>query len=51
MFTGIIEGLGTVVSMTPVQQGQALTIAADFDLTGTKLGDAPPAKGKTDTAG
>jgi riboflavin synthase len=48
MFTGIIEGLGTVVNVTPGQQGQALTIAADFDLAGTKLGDAPPAMAKTD---
>jgi riboflavin synthase len=40
MFTGIIEGLGSVVSVTPGQQGQALTIAADFELTGTKLGDS-----------
>jgi riboflavin synthase len=51
MFTGIVEGLGSVVGVTPGQQGQALTIAADFDLAGTKLGDAPPAIGKTDTAG
>jgi riboflavin synthase len=38
MFTGIIEGLGTIVSVTPGNQGQALTIAADFDLADTKLG-------------
>jgi riboflavin synthase len=38
MFTGIIEGLGTIVSLTPGNQGRALTIAADFDLTDTKLG-------------
>jgi riboflavin synthase len=40
MFTGIIEGLGTVVSVTPGQQGQTLSLAADFELAGTKLGDS-----------
>jgi riboflavin synthase len=50
MFTGIIEGLGTVVGVTPGQQGQALTIAADFDLTGTKLGDSIAVDGACLTA-
>ena len=50
MFTGIIEGLGTVVSVTPGQQGQALTIAADYDLTGTKLGDSIAVDGACLTA-
>jgi riboflavin synthase len=40
LFTGIIEGFGSVVSVSPGQQGHALTIAADFDLVGTKLGDS-----------
>jgi riboflavin synthase len=50
LFTGIIEGLGSVVSVTPGQQGQALTIAADFDLTGTKLGDSIAVDGACLTA-
>ena len=50
MFTGIIEGLGTVVSVVPGQQGQALTIGADFDLTGTKLGDSIAVDGACLTA-
>jgi len=50
MFTGIIEGLGTIVSVAPGQQGQALTIAADFDLTRTKLGDSIAVDGACLTA-
>ena len=50
MFTGIIEGLGTIVSVTPGHQGQALSIAADFDLTGTKLGDSIAVDGACLTA-
>jgi riboflavin synthase len=50
MFTGIIEGLETVVNVTPGQQGQALTIAADFDLAGTKLGDSIAVDGACLTA-
>ncbi|MEJ2640942.1 MAG: riboflavin synthase [Desulfosarcinaceae bacterium] len=50
MFTGIIEGLGTVVGVTPGRQGQALTIAADFDLAGTKLGDSIAVDGACLTA-
>lgn len=50
MFTGIIEGFGSVVSVSPAQQGQALTIAADFDLVGTKLGDSIAVDGACLTA-
>ena len=50
MFTGIIEGLGSVVSVTPVQQGQALTILADFELADTKLGDSIAVDGACLTA-
>jgi riboflavin synthase len=50
MFTGIVEGLGSIVSVTPGQQGQALTIAADFDLVGTKLGDSIAVDGACLTA-
>jgi riboflavin synthase len=50
MFTGIIEGLGTIVSVMPGQQGQALTIAADFDLADTKLGGSIAVDGACLTA-
>ena len=40
MFTGIIEGLGTVTSVRSAGQGKRLTIAADFDLSDTKVGDS-----------
>jgi riboflavin synthase len=40
MFTGIIEGLGTVQAATPAGRGRRLTIAADFPLTGSRVGDS-----------
>jgi riboflavin synthase len=40
MFTGIIEGLGTISSVRPQGQGSRLTVAADFELKGTKIGDS-----------
>lgn len=40
MFTGIIEGLGTVQTVTPAGRGRRLTIAADFPLTGSRVGDS-----------
>jgi riboflavin synthase len=36
MFTGIIEGLGTI----DATQGRRLTVRADFDLDGTRIGDS-----------
>lgn len=36
MFTGIIEGLGTIDAV----QGRKLTVRADFDLDGTRIGDS-----------
>jgi riboflavin synthase len=50
MFTGIIEGLGTIVSVTPGRQGQVLSIAADFDLADTQLGDSIAVDGACLTA-
>ena len=38
MFTGIIEGLGSIVAVRSAGRGQRLTIDADFELTGTKIG-------------
>ena len=40
MFTGIIEGLGAVSAIRPAGQGRRLTVAADFDLNQTKIGDS-----------
>ena len=40
MFTGIIEGLGTLKAVRPSGPAMQLTVAADFDLDGTKLGDS-----------
>ena len=40
MFTGIIEGLGTISSIRPVGQGSRLAVEAGFDLTNTKIGDS-----------
>ena len=40
MFTGIIEGLGTIDAMRPAGQGKRLTIAADYALDQTKIGDS-----------
>lgn len=41
MFTGIIEGLGTLTGIRPGGgQSLQLTVAADFDLAGTRIGDS-----------
>lgn len=40
MFTGIIEGVGTIVAMRPAGQGKRLTIEADYALDETKIGDS-----------
>lgn len=40
MFTGIIEGLGTINAIRPAGQGKRLTIEADFALDQTKPGDS-----------
>jgi riboflavin synthase len=40
MFTGIIEGLGTIDTMRPGGQGKRLTIEADYALDQTKIGDS-----------
>ncbi|NNG02311.1 MAG: riboflavin synthase [Desulfobacteraceae bacterium] len=40
MFTGIIEGLGTVAGIQPAHQGTQLSITSDFALDGTTLGDS-----------
>jgi riboflavin synthase len=40
MFTGIIEGLGTVVGVRPSSTGKRISIAADFSLNRTEIGDS-----------
>jgi riboflavin synthase len=40
MFTGIIEGLGTLKTVTPGNGALQLIVEADFGLDGTKLGDS-----------
>lgn len=40
MFTGIIEGFGTVSDIRPAGEGKVLGVAADFDLERVRLGDS-----------
>ncbi len=40
MFTGIIEGFGTIKEMLPTGRGRRLTLEAEFDLDQTKIGDS-----------
>lgn len=40
MFTGIIEGMGTIAAIRSSGQGRRLTIMADYSLEGTKVGDS-----------
>ncbi|MBI9084744.1 MAG: riboflavin synthase [Desulfobacterales bacterium] len=50
MFTGIIEGLGTVVQVRPAGDGCRIGIAADFVLDGTRIGDSIAVNGACLTA-
>ncbi len=40
MFTGIIEGLGTIKEIQPAGQGKQLILDADFVLDETRIGDS-----------
>jgi riboflavin synthase len=40
MFTGLIEGIGTVKGLTRVGEDMALTISPHFDMADTKVGDS-----------
>jgi riboflavin synthase len=40
MFTGIIEGLGTITSVRPAGEAKSLTVTADFELAATRIGDS-----------
>ncbi len=50
MFTGIIEGLGSIVAARSAEKGKRLTIEADFDLKGAKIGDSLSINGACLTA-
>lgn len=50
MFTGIIEGLGAIAGNRPSGAGKRLTVEADFDLAGTKVGDSIAVSGACLTA-
>ncbi len=50
MFTGIIEGLGTISAIHPSGQGSRISIVSDFDLTGTRIGDSIAVNGACLTA-
>jgi riboflavin synthase len=50
MFTGIIEGLGTIAGIRSSGQGKRLTIEADFSLDQTKIGDSISVSGACLTA-
>jgi riboflavin synthase len=45
MFTGIIEGLGTISGIRPAGRGKRLTVLADFSLDQTKIGDSMAVNG------
>ncbi len=50
MFTGIIEGLGTLKTISPNGQGKKLIIEADFSLKEVKIGDSIAVNGACLTA-
>ncbi|MFW5930527.1 MAG: riboflavin synthase [Desulfosalsimonas sp.] len=50
MFTGIVEGLGTVSDIRPEGSGRKMTIRPDFDLSGTGTGDSIAVDGACLTA-
>lgn len=50
MFTGIIEGLGTIDRITPSGGGARLSILADFNLEGARIGDSIAVNGACLTA-
>lgn len=50
MFTGIIEGLGTITAVRSSGQGRRLTITADFGLEQSRIGDSIAVSGACLTA-
>lgn len=50
MFTGIIEGLGTIASIRSSGQGRRLVVTADYVLENTRIGDSIAVNGACLTA-
>lgn len=50
MFTGIIEGMGSITAIRSVGQARRLAITADFGLEGTRVGDSIAVSGACLTA-
>jgi riboflavin synthase len=50
MFTGIIEGLGTIRAIHPTGAGSRMTLTSDFALDGTRIGDSIAVNGACLTA-
>jgi riboflavin synthase len=50
MFTGIIEGLGTITALHPSGQGSRFSITSDFELSDTQIGDSIAVNGVCLTA-
>jgi riboflavin synthase len=50
MFTGIIEGLGTITAVRPSGEGRRLVIQSDIALTSAKIGDSIAINGACLTA-
>jgi riboflavin synthase len=50
MFTGIIEGLGTLAAMRSSGRGRRLVIESDFSLEGSRIGDSIAVNGACLTA-
>jgi riboflavin synthase len=50
MFTGIIEGMGSITAIRSVDQARRLAITADYGLEGTRVGDSIAVSGACLTA-
>lgn len=50
MFTGIIEGLGTITEIRSTGQGSRMTVESDANLEGTRIGDSIAVNGACLTA-
>jgi riboflavin synthase len=50
MFTGIIEGMGSITAVRSVGQARRLAITADYGLEGTRVGDSIAVSGACLTA-
>ncbi|MBL0713185.1 MAG: riboflavin synthase [Desulfosarcina sp.] len=50
MFTGIIEGLGTIIALRPSGAGRRLALVSDFPLDQTRIGDSIAVNGACLTA-